>query len=293
MGYDRFRASKAAHLLGLIPIPFRRKVYQRIADALPDDDQKKGARNIVKRFLQGAALSPAGAHLRWQYFLAPGQAESLFRPELVQQVDTNPFALVERWARGAPSDRGRREQLVELHTVLPDSVLMKVDKMAMAHGLEVRPPFLDHRVVEFCYSLPTALKLRGFTTKWLLKEAVENRLPPGIARRGKQGFSFPMKNWMRGELREFTGDEILASPLLDEHCDMRFVRALWDEHQAKRQNHSHVLWTLLNVALWGKMFLGDASRSENGARPYAVAGAPRPRPARVETEAARPSAASA
>jgi asparagine synthase (glutamine-hydrolysing) len=288
MGYDRFRASKAAHLLGLIPIPFRRRVYQRIVDALPDDDQKKGARNIVKRFLQGAALPPEGEHLRWQYFLGPGQAEGLFRPELLARVDPNPFALVERWARGAPSDRGRREQLVELNTVLPDSVLMKVDKMAMSHGLEVRPPFLDHRVVEFCYSLPTALKLRGFTTKWLLKEAVDDRLPPGIARRGKQGFSFPMKNWMRGDLREFTGDEILASRLLEEHCDMRFVRRLWDEHQARRQNHSHVLWTLLNVALWGRMFLGAAGRSEPGVRPYAVAGARRPSSTPVEPEAASP-----
>jgi asparagine synthase (glutamine-hydrolysing) len=254
MGYDRFRASKASHLLDLVPIPFRRSVYRGMIGLLPDDDQKKGARNIAKRFLQGAVLPPEGEHIRWQYFMDPTYAADLFRPELLAAVDLDPFSPVRRWSREAPRERGAREQYVELNTVLPDSVLMKVDKMSMAHSLEVRPPFLDHRVVEYCYSLPTALKLRGFETKWLLKEAMERRLPPGIARRGKQGFSFPMKNWLRADLMDFAREQIFTSPLIEEHFEPACVRRLWDEHQEKRHNHSHLLWTLLNVAIWGRQF---------------------------------------
>jgi asparagine synthase (glutamine-hydrolysing) len=261
MGYDRFRASKASHLLDMVPLPFRRSVYQGIIDLLPDDDQKKGPRNILKRFLQGAVLPAEGEHIRWQYFLDPAYGSQLFRPELLAAVDRDPFAPVKRWSGEAPRERGAREQYIDLNTVLPDSVLMKVDKMAMAHSLEVRPPFLDHRVVEYCYSLPTALKLRGFETKWLLKEALEPKLPPGIARRKKQGFSFPMKNWLRGDLMSFARDEIFSSPLVAEQFDVTFVRRLWDEHQAKRHNHSHLLWTLLNVALWERTLMRPSPRT--------------------------------
>jgi asparagine synthase (glutamine-hydrolysing) len=276
MGYDRFRASRAARLLEAIPIPFRRGLYRGLSSALSDDDQKKGARNIVQRFLQGASLDPAGEHLRWQYFLEPGMGRRLFRPEVLAHVDARPFQPLAPWLERAPSERGRREQYLELHTILPDSVLMKVDKMSMAHGLEVRPPFLDHRVVEFCYSLPTALKLRGFTTKWLLKEAVEDLLPPGIARRGKQGFSLPIKNWMRGELLEFTHDEIFSSRVLDEFFDPTGLRRVWSEHQARRHNHSHLIWTLLNVAIWSRMFLAPTRepRTAEEAAVTALAGGP-------------------
>ncbi len=255
MGYDRFRASKASHLLDLVPLPFRNRLYQLVIDSIHDDEQKKGARNIIKRFLQGAVLPRSGEHIRWQYFLDPVQAAAIFKPEFRRAVNTDPFALVKRWSALAPKERGAREQFVELNTILPDSVLMKVDKMSMAHSLEVRPPFLDHRVVEYCYSLPTNMKLRGFTTKWLLKTAMENRLPPGIAHRKKQGFSIPMKNWIRGDLLEYTHDTVFSSGLVADYFNVPALRAFWQEHQQRRNNHSHVFWTLLNLSIWERLFL--------------------------------------
>ena len=266
MGYDRFRASKAASLLARVPLPWRRSLYRALIGRLGDDDLKKGARNTLKRFLQGAVLPPAGEHLRWQYFLDPGTTAGLFKPELLRTLDSDPFAPVKRWTAQAPAERGAREQYLELNTVLPDSVLMKVDKMSMAHGLEVRPPFLDHRVVEFCYSLPTNAKLRGFTTKWLLKQAMQPRLPQGIATRPKQGFSIPMKNWIRGELLELTRDSVFSSRLIAEHFQKPVLERLWGEHQQLRHNHSHLFWTLLNVSLWERLLL-------TGPRPGARASA--------------------
>ncbi len=135
---------------------------------------------------------------------------------------------------------------------------MKVDKMSMAHSLEVRPPFLDHRVVEYCYSLPTNMKLRGFTTKWLLKNAMEKRLPPGIAHRKKQGFSIPMKNWIRGDLLEFTHDTVFSSALIADYFSVPALRGFWQEHQQRRHNHSHLFWTLLNLSIWERLFLSGA-----------------------------------
>jgi asparagine synthase (glutamine-hydrolysing) len=255
MGYDRFKASKAAAALELVPLPFRSRLYRAIIDLLPDDSHKKGPRNLLKRFLQGAVLHADGAHIRWQYFLTPEDAAQLFNADLLRSVDADPFAPVKRWARLAPRERGPREQFIELNTVLPDSVLMKVDKMSMACGLEVRPPFLDHRVVEFCYSLPTSLKLRGFASKWLLKHAMRERLPPGIATRRKQGFSIPMKNWIRGELLQLTRDEIFSSPLVAQYFNKDALERRWREHQQRRHNHSHLFWGLLNLSLWDRRLL--------------------------------------
>jgi len=255
MGYDRFRASKASELLDLLPLPYRQQLYRGIINLISDDDQKKGARNVVKRFLQGACLPRDGEHIRWQYFLDAGQASALFKPQFLHSINDDPFAPVKRWSAEAPRPWGARDQYVEINTVLPDSVLMKVDKMSMAHGLEVRPPFLDHRMVEYCYSLPANLKLRGFTTKWLLKHAMEKRLPTGIAMRKKQGFSIPMKNWIRGELMDYTRDEIFSSKLIGEYFNMSSLNSFWEEHQLRRHNHSHLFWALLNLSLWERLLL--------------------------------------
>jgi asparagine synthase (glutamine-hydrolysing) len=99
------------------------------------------------------------------------------------------------------------------------------------------------------------MKLRGFTTKWLLKTAMENRLPPGIAQRKKQGFSIPMKNWIRGDLLEFTHDTVFSSGLVADYFDVPALRGFWREHQQRRSNHSHLFWTLLNLSIWERLFL--------------------------------------
>jgi asparagine synthase (glutamine-hydrolysing) len=264
MGYDRFRASKANSWLDRLPLPQRQRLYRAAVACLPDNELKKGAINVLKRFLQGALLSADGEHIRWQYFSDPAQTAAILEPEFLHDLDRDPFAPVKRWSAQAPRERGLREQYVELNTVLPDSVLMKVDKMSMACGLEVRPPFLDHRVVEFCYSLPTSAKLRGLTTKWLLKSAMRERLPPGIAMRPKQGFSIPMKNWIRGELAALTRDEVFSSPLIGVHFRREALDRLWREHQSRRHNHSHLFWTLLNLALWERMLLRGGVREDAG-----------------------------
>ncbi|HEY1892346.1 MAG TPA: asparagine synthase (glutamine-hydrolyzing) [Steroidobacteraceae bacterium] len=272
MGYDRFRASKANSWLERLPLPQRQRLYRAAVACLPDNELKKGASNVLKRFLQGALLSADGEHIRWQYFSDPAQTAAILEPEFLRGLDTDPFTPVKRWAAQAPRERGLREQYVELNTVLPDSVLMKVDKMSMACGLEVRPPFLDHRVVEFCYSLPNSAKLRGLTTKWLLKSAMRERLPPGIAMRAKQGFSIPMKNWIRGELKTLTRDEVFSSGLIGEHFRRQALERLWREHQERRHNHSHLFWTLLNLALWERLLLRSSSH-EDAAPAFSASGA--------------------
>jgi asparagine synthase (glutamine-hydrolysing) len=258
VGYDRFKASKAHHYYSLVPEWIRRGVIAPLVDALPDQPQKKGFINMLKRFIQGGLLPDEAGHMRWQYFGMPGKDQELFAAQILAGCGRDPFEPVRLQAANCNSAvRLDREIYVDLKFIMPESILMKVDKMSMAHALEVREPFLDYRLVEFCATIPADLKLEGFTTKSIFRSAMIGILPDQIRNRGKQGYSLPIKNWLRQELREYMTDLLSSSPLMKEAFNFTYVRQLIDEHQSYRANHNHILWALINLAVWHKLFLED------------------------------------
>jgi asparagine synthase (glutamine-hydrolysing) len=255
-GYDRFKVSKIAGLIQAAPglAPLMRAAAGRLADR----PQKKGAVNIFKRVAEGLGMPKEGGHLRWQYFLAPGQAARLFRPEAARGLDFDAFAPVRDILAGCNSDRRLdREVYADLKLTMADSVLMKVDKMSMSTSLEVRVPFLDHEFVEFSARLPGWFKLKGFTTKYIFRLAIEGLVPKRVAWRGKQGYSLPVKNLLRDEkqLRPLMEDLLGQSPLVRDYLQPAEVRRLMGEHLAGTHNHNHLLWALMNAALWHRRFM--------------------------------------
>ncbi len=258
VGYDRFKASRAERYYRLLPRWLRREIITTLVERLPDNEQKKGASNILQRFISGADLPEEGGHMRWQYFLDPRREEVLLRESARRRMNRSPFAPVADAAgRCASTDRLDREIYVDMRFTMPDSVLMKVDKMSMAHSLEVRVPFLDHRFVELAASIPSRLKLSGFTTKAIFKRAMKDRLPPGIAYRKKQGYSFPIKNWLRGDLRDYMRERLNSSSVIGENFEAGEVNRLVDEHLAMTHNHSHILWALICLSIWHDLFFGS------------------------------------
>jgi asparagine synthase (glutamine-hydrolysing) len=254
-GYDRFKASKADQWYRLLPGLVREKMIFPLIEALPDRPQKKGAVNILKRFVEGAHLPPDGGHLRWQYFSSADQDARLYNRRFKDQVTMDPFAPVrELRAKRKGDPRLDQEIYVDLRFTMPDSVLMKVDKMSMAHALEIRVPFLDHCFVEFTASLPGDWKLSGFQTKAIFRRALSGWLPEKIVWRGKQGYSLPVKNWLRQELKEPLITVLNESPVIKEYLDGSFVKKLVDQHMARTHNHNHILWALLNLGLWYRRF---------------------------------------
>lgn len=251
VGYDRFKASKIDRFYSILPGVLRTEVIRAIVDRLPDRPQKKGAINLLKRFVEGSCLPAHGGHMRWQYFLTGDHDRSLFLPPARAMISGDPFAPIARVADGkafrSPLDR---EVYVDLRFTMPGSVLMKVDKMSMAHSLEVRVPFLDHRFVEFCASLDPSWKLSGLTTKAIFRTAFKGILPEDILWREKQGYSFPSKNWLRDELHDYLTDRLNSSPLIREHFNLDYVNLLIGQHVSRSHNHNHVLWGLLNLAVW-------------------------------------------
>jgi asparagine synthase (glutamine-hydrolysing) len=139
---------------------------------------------------------------------------------------------------------------------LPGDLLVKMDIASMAHSLEVRSPFLDHKVVEFAASLPPALKLRRLTQKYLVKKIMRNVLPNQILQRKKMGFGLPIDHWFRHELREMTYDVLLDSRARQRgYFRPDVVRRYIDEHVAGKAQHHFRLWNLLLLELWHRTFI--------------------------------------
>jgi asparagine synthase (glutamine-hydrolysing) len=254
-GYDRFKASRLNERYRLIPGLLRRHVIEPAVARLPDRPQKKGAINLLKRFIEGARLPAEGSHLRWQYFGSPRQDALLFSPTFREHAVLDPFRLVRAYAaRTDAQDRVNREIYLDLRFMMTESVLMKVDKMSMASSLEIRVPLLDHVLVEFLASLPGDWKLKGLRTKHVFRSALQGLLPDNIVERGKQGYSLPVKHLLRGRLRTYMVDLLHDSPVLRENLNMPFVDRLIEEHVAATHNHNHVLWALINVAVWHNRF---------------------------------------
>jgi asparagine synthase (glutamine-hydrolysing) len=144
----------------------------------------------------------------------------------------------------------------DTEVLLPDDYLVKVDRASMAHGLEVRPPLLDHHVLELAARIPPGFKVRDGVTKWIFKRTYARSLPTGIANRPKHGFDLPLDGWMRGPLRAPFLDRVLSpgvpvARLIDVDEAARLFRA----HQAGKAGHGPVLWSVLVLAAWSEQYL--------------------------------------
>jgi asparagine synthase (glutamine-hydrolysing) len=147
-------------------------------------------------------------------------------------------------------------EYVDIATYLVDDIMVKVDRMSMAVSLEARAPFLDYRFVEFCATIPPDLRLKGKRTKHLLKEAMRGILPEPILNRRKEGFSIPIKNWMKQELKPLLLEHLSPASLRETgFFEPGYVKRLIDEHMSGAENHSHRLWALLMFQMWYKTYI--------------------------------------
>lgn len=210
---------------------------------------------MLKRFVSGARLPEEALHLRWQYFLDPELADPLFHPDFRSHLSFDPFRRVREYRRLCDAeDPVNQEVYLDMRFMMTDSVLMKVDKMSMASALEIRVPLLDHVFVEFMASLPGDWKLKGLTTKHVFRQALKGILPDRIVYRGKQGYSLPIKNLLRNELKSYMIDLLKSSAIIRETMNLSVIDRLIEEHLAMRHNHNHILWALMNVAIWHRRF---------------------------------------
>ncbi len=248
-GYLTHRANRLAALARRLPP----KVLQRALDALrvwPVSDEKISFEYQLKRFLEGSLMTPERAHVYWNGAFSEAQKRDLLRAELPAALNG---VLGELRDRSAPHDDLARYLWFDQRYYLPDDILNKADRMSMAHSLEVRPPFLDHRIVEFAASLPASLKIHGSRQKVLLKELMRDKLPPSVLRRKKIGFDIPAHDWLRGCLRPLMMEVLLDGS--SEHAKIfrqDAIETYIRQHLERQINVGYHLWGLMVLFLWMK-----------------------------------------
>lgn len=253
-GYATYLGAQLAGYYLCLPRPLRHLVFNRLKGFLPVSSTAVPKGLFLRRFLTYAERDPAERHEIWFGMFSPAKLDQLFSPAWrgPSPASAGIFAPLARALEGARFDATLAEMLyLDFRLYLEDNLLVKIDRASMACSLELRTPFLDHRLVEFAASLPTSLKVRRFRLKFLFKKAVEKWLPRQIVYRQKRGFSVPIAGWMRKELRPLL-DEALAEEKLkrDGMFNAPFVRRLLAEHWSGGADHHKTLWTLLCFQLW-------------------------------------------
>ena len=247
-GYLTQRASLLARRFRRLPQTLLRSVAQ-LANRWPVSDEKISFEYKLKRFLEGCRMPAARAHAFWGGTFTDREKQLLLRAPL-------PGALHSTLAQLSDAGDTLAAYLwFDQKFYLPDDILTKVDRMSMAHSLEVRPPFLDHRLVEFANSLPARFKIDGARQKVILKNLVRNKLPGEILSRKKEGFDIPAHDWLRGPLRPLLLEAVEFARA--EHGGlfrMAQIDALVEAHLERRANLGYHLWGLLILFLWMKQW---------------------------------------
>jgi asparagine synthase (glutamine-hydrolysing) len=243
-GYERFAAGLAVNRLAHLPTPVL-DAGERLLTALPADSL--GGRTArLQRFAEAVHDGMPGAYRRWVSYVPPER-----RDRLLDAPDDHAHdEYADLWGASAGAETLDRLLALNLETYLLDDLLVKTDRMSMAHGLEVRSPFLDVQLLEFATRLPPEVKVRGLSLKRVLKRSVADLLPKEILSRPKHGFGVPLDRWFREELASYTAGVLGAGARVRRRLNGGELDRILDEHAARAADHGHALWTLLTLELF-------------------------------------------
>ncbi len=264
-GYLMQRASLLAGAVRRFPPPVLRAMLA-IAQRWPVSNDKIGFEYKLKRFLEGCGMPAARAHVHWSGTFDDTERRSLIQPVLPLALDSVLSELAS--SLGKPGSGGEHLAAFlrfDQKYFLPDNILTKVDHTSMAHAIEVRPPFLDHRIVEFASSLPARLKIQGSRQKVILRNLMRGKLSPAILNRAKIGFDIPTHDWFRGPLRPLLEEAIAFAST--EHGDFFRISKMQADvraHLDRRANLGYHLWGLMTLFFWMKKW-GIQTRTQAGA----------------------------
>ncbi|CRK49500.1 Asparagine synthetase [Rhodococcus sp. RD6.2] len=233
-GYPKYRHARATKWAGVLP----GALLRRIERSLPPGGARLG---VAVR-----ALSEPTYAERMRGWFAPFTSSE--RERLLGRPAARSAPAPYRDGRGDPL---RRMLYADIHTYLADNLLERGDRMSMAASLELRPPFLDHRVVELAFGLPSDVKVRGTTMKWVVKEVARRYVDPEVVDRRKVGFTVPMDVWFRGGLADMAFDLLTdSSSFVGTHFDRTGIRRLLTDHASGARNEQVRIWTLLSLEVW-------------------------------------------
>jgi asparagine synthase (glutamine-hydrolysing) len=266
-GYPRHVGIRMLELYRRVPRTLRKGLVERVIAKWPESTRGSRFAKRARRFIGSADLPPEEAYLSWVSLIRKDIRMSLIS-ERVKSEAEDPEG--ERFLRDhlIGADRGsllEKAAALDVQGYLPEYQLAYMDRMSMAHGLEVRAPLCDYRLSEFVTSLPCEYRLKGRRSKHIFKELARQWIPTDIAERRKVGFDSPIGQWFKGELREFllgflSRENVRRTGLLDEK---KVEEMLWD-HLSGRIDYSLQLWSIVAMEGWHRMYIEDGILNGEG-----------------------------
>lgn len=278
-GYMTYQADKLARLYERLPAFLTGRLLPSLVHRLPVSDRKISFDFKARRFVDHALLEPGRRHYAWKAFFDEGLKRAVLSREILETLNggLDTYPVFERYY----DEMRHREQLnaflyTDMKVYLPDDILVKLDRMSMAHSLEARVPLLDFRIVEFLFSLPGQMKMPGLRLKHLLKETMRGILPREVLKKPKGGFNAPLPVWLKHELRPLVEEYLSPTRIRSEGVfNPDTVGRLVNDHWQGKANTSRNIWALLVFNLWLDSYrqpLGPetARGREHEAEPFSV-----------------------
>lgn len=260
-GYERYLGFRLRSMYAKVPRLLRENVFAKIALSLPERADGHYTINHLKRFVRSGAASAGEAYFDFMSKLDPRVKGSFFSD---QKRFAGPLDACRELVLGhfnSQNVHGKPDSLdralyCDIKTYLPEDILAVTDRMSMQNSLEVRVPFIDHRVVEFCAKIPPSMLMKGFKKKYLLKKAVSGLLPEEVISHRKQGFVGPMSMWLRTDLKDFVM-ETLSEKNLSRHglLNTSIVNRVLDEHFRGKEIHDTLIWSLIVFQKWHDIYI--------------------------------------
>ncbi len=249
-GYETNVADRMHKVFSRLPKPVIKSMLFMARKLIPTSFNKVSFDYKLRQFLQGCLLDFRQAHYSWRQIFSEQEKQALVNPENSELLEHNPFECFNKFFMEVEGrDIIDQSAYVDMKTWLADDILVKVDRMAMAHSLETRAPFLDHRLVEFAARLPVDLRMKGRNKKYILKQSQRDFLPDNILNRKKRGFNAPVSIWLDGEFQNFAR-EVTMDSALGEWFNRNEIDRLWQEHTQKHKDNGLKLFGLMCLGMW-------------------------------------------
>jgi asparagine synthase (glutamine-hydrolysing) len=220
-----------------------------------------------RNYLHNVSLDPISRYLDNVSVFTGLNKSSLYTADFSDQLrDSSHLSSYFRELSSNVRSDARLDSLlyIDSKTYLPGDILTKVDRMSMAVSLEARVPLLDHKLIEFVTRIPASMKLAGFETKHLFKQAIGDLVPAEIINRPKQGFGVPIQQWINQQLRQRIRDTLNDPRTLQRgYVTRSHVELLLDEHERGRRDHAMALWSLLMLELWHRQYVDRSSAADS------------------------------
>ncbi len=257
-GYETHAAYQASRWFGKIPRWIRRGLIAPVVNSLPVSHKKLSLEFKMKRFLSGQDLPPAQAHLWWRIVMTEAEKRNLYTSRVLEQLEpqSSERHFTEVFERSRAQDTLNRLLEIDTSVFLPDDLMIKNDRMSMAHSIEARVPFTDNELVNYMARVPARMKLPRLEKKYIMRQAMAGTLPPSIINKKKVGLEMPYSQWFRAQLKD-----LLLNYCSPERCEASglfrpdAVRAVIDKHLEGRRDNGRALWGLLNYMMWLDLYV--------------------------------------